>query len=141
MKLKFIFTVLVVALFSIAGYSQCQTFSRQKCYPKLKPYIANDQLYSTTMLNDTKIEVPMTFYYGDEYRMVICAEEQLGKIELNLKDMNNNVIYTTKSYGTIMWDFNVDVTQDLTIEIKTQEGSKEETLDKSGCVTILVGFK
>lgn len=141
MKIKFLLTLFFAGVIAVAGYSQCQTFARQKCYPKLKPYISNDQIHTSTMLNGDKIEVPMTFYYGDEYRLIICAEDVLGKIELNLKDLNDNIIYTTKSYGTIMWDFNVDVTQDLTIEITTPEAPKEESLDKSGCVTVLVGFK
>ena len=40
-----------------------------------------------------------------------------------------------------MWDFNLESTQDLTLEVVTPPSSDKEALDKSGCVSILLGFK
>ena len=109
--------------------------------PKLKPYLNTQQLCNTVLLSGDKTQLSSTFYYGDEYRLLICAEEALGKIQLNIRDAQNNIIFTTKGYGVIMWDFSVESTQDLTLEIVTPPISAKETLDKSGCVSILLGFK
>ena len=92
------------------------------------------------LLNGDKTQLSSTFYYGDEYRLLISADDKLGKIQLNVKDLDGNVVYTTKAYGTIMWDFNVESTQDLTLEVITPQATGEAE-DKSGCVSIVIGFK
>lgn len=122
------------------SYGQCNGFAK-KSISKLKPYLNTQQVFSTVLLNGDKTQLASTFYYGDEYRLLISAEEQLGKIQLNIKDSEGNVIFTTKGYGSIMWDFNVESTQDLTLEVITPPAPAKETVDKSGCVSIVVGFK
>ena len=133
--------ILLVLAFNAGGFAQCNSFAKNKCMPKLKPYLNTQQLCNTVLLSGDKTQLSSTFYYGDEYRLLICAEEALGKIQLNIRDAQNNIIFTTKGYGVIMWDFSVESTQDLTLEIVTPPISAKETLDKSGCVSILLGFK
>lgn len=140
-KIKQILLVVAVTVVSQTAFSQCGAFSKNKCLPKLKPYIPTEQMHTTTMLTGERISVRMTFYYGDDNRILICADEALGKIQLNLKNSSNKVVFTTKSYGTIQWDFNVENTQDMTLEIITSDAPAGETFDKSGCVTVYVGFR
>ena len=137
---KIIFFCSVVFLGETSGFSQCNIFTKTKCVPKLKPYLNTEQLYSTTLLNGDKCSLPMTFYYGCEYRIIVCAQEALGKIKFNLKDGNNKTVFTTSAYGVIMWDFNVENTQDLVIEVFTSDNTTDQ-LDRSGCTSIIVGFK
>lgn len=132
-------TLLVLA-FNTAAFGQCNLFAKSKCFPKLKPYLNTQQLCNTVLLNGDKTQLTSTFYYGDEYRLIVCAQEALGKIQLNIRDAQNNIIFTTKGYGMIMWDFNVESTQDLTLEVVTPPASGDG-LDKSGCVSIIMGFK
>ncbi len=139
-KIKLVLFAFAIIAFSQAGLSQCAGFSKNKCLPKLKPYIPTEQTYSTTMLNGENINVRMTFYYGDDNRVLICADDALGKIQLNLRNSSNKIVFTTKSYGTIQWDFNVENTQDMTLEIITSDNTTEG-LDKAGCVTVYVGFR
>ncbi|MGQ0827408.1 MAG: hypothetical protein ACT4ON_03320 [Bacteroidota bacterium] len=134
-------TILLVLIFNTAVFGQCNLFTKTKCLPKLKPYLNTQQLTNTILLSGDKTQLTSTFYYGDEYRLLICAQEQLGKIQLNIRDAQNNIIFTTKGYGVIMWDFNVESTQDLTLEVITPPLAANETIDKSGCVSILMGFK
>jgi hypothetical protein len=134
-------TILLVLAFNTAALGQCNLFTKTKCLPKLKPYLNTQQLCNTVLLSGDKTQLTSTFYYGDEYRLLVCAQEVLGKIQLNIRDAQNNIIFTTKGYGTIMWDFNVESTQDLTLEVVTPPAAANETLDKSGCVSILLGFK
>ena len=137
---KIFFSCIAIFAISTISFSQCNIYAKTKCLPKLKPYLNTEQLYTTTLLNGDKATLPMTFYYGIEYRIIICAQEALGKIKFNLKDGNNNIVFTTSAYSTIMWDFNVANTQDLTIEVITADNTTDQ-LDKSGCASIIVGFK
>ena len=142
MTTKNIFKIILLVLaFNTAAIGQCNLFTKTKCLPKLKPYLNTQQLCNTVLLSGDKTQLTSTFYYGDEYRLIVCAQEQLGKIQLNIRDAQNNVIFTTKGYGMIMWDFNVESTQDLTLEVITPPAAANETLDKSGCVSIIMGFK
>lgn len=139
--MKNIFRILLLVLiFNTSGFAQCNGFAK-KSLSKLKPYLNTQQVFSTTLLNGDKTQLSSTFYYGDEYRLLISAQDQLGKIQLNVKDVNGNVVYTTKAYGSIMWDFNVESTQDLTLEVITPPAPANQALDKSGCVAIIIGFK
>jgi hypothetical protein len=136
---KILGILLVVLAANTAGYSQCNGFAK-KSISKLKPYLNTQQVFSTVLLNGDKTQLNQTFYYGDEYRLLISADEKLGKIQLNIKDASGNVVFTTKAYGTIMWDFNVESTQDLSLEVITPPAPANQE-DKSGCVSIVVGFK
>lgn len=142
MKIKKLFPIILSLLVfggSISTFSQCQQYAKAKCMPQLKPYISSGQLYSTTLLANDKTELTMTFYSGQNYRVAVCAEKALGQTTFKLKDADNNVFFTNKGYGNF-WDFNVQSTQELTIEVNTPSGDANATLDKSGCVAILVGF-
>jgi hypothetical protein len=132
--------LLLVLIYSTSSFGQCNGFAK-KSVSKLKPYLNTQQVFSTVLLNGDKTQLSSTFYYGDEYRLLISAQDQLGKIQLNIKDANGNIVFTTKAYGTIMWDFNVESTQDLTLEVITPPAPASQTEDKGGCVSIIIGFK
>ena len=139
--MKHIFRILLLVLaFNTASFGQCNGFAK-KSISKLKPYLNTQHVFSTVLLNGDKTQLSSTFYYGDEYRLLISAQDQLGKIQLNIKDIDGNVIFTTKAYGTIMWDFNVESTQDLTLEVITPPAPATQAEDKGGCVSIVIGFK
>jgi hypothetical protein len=139
--MKNIFRIIIlVFVFNNASYGQCNMFAK-KSIGKLKPYLNTQQVFSTVLLSDDKTQLTSTFYYGDEYRLLISSAEQLGKIQLNIKDADGNIVFTTKGYGNIMWDFDVQTTQDLTLEIITPPASASQTEDKSGCIAIIIGFK
>ena len=142
MTTKNIFKIaLLVLAFNTASFGQCNLFTRSKCLPKLKPFLNTQQLCSTVLLSGDKTQLSSTFYYGDEYRLLVCAQEALGTIQLNIRDEQNKIIFSTKGNGVIMWDFNVESTQELTLEVVTPPISANETVEKSGCVSILMGFK
>ncbi len=142
--IKTVFKLLILVLvFNTHSNAQCGSFTKNKCLPKLKPFLNTQELANTVLLNGDKTQLTATFYYGDEYRLLICAQESLGKIKLNIKDTNDKIIFSTSAYGTIMWDFNLESTQDLTLEVisapvdDTQPGG----VYSSGCVSIMMGFK
>lgn len=130
--------VLLTLQFPFTAFSQCSNFVKNKCTPKLKPYLFTGQAHNTTLLSEDRTELTMTFYSGQNYRIMVCTEASLGKVQFKLKDANNNIFFTNKGYGNF-WDFNVQTTQELTIEVITPPSDKD--IDESGCVSILVGFK
>ena len=143
MKIKNIVKLFfIVAIISIPawGMAQCSGFAKNKCLPKLSPYINSGQMYNTTLLAGDRTELSMTFYAGQNYRILVCAQKELGEVLFKLKDGNNNIFFSNKGYGKL-WDFNVQTTSELIIEVTTPPSAPDVTLDNSGCVAILVGFK
>ena len=143
MKIKnflklFLFVLIVNA--PISAMAQCAGFAKNKCLPKLVPYVNSGQMYNTTLLAGDHTELSMTFYAGQNYRILVCAQQDLGEVQFKLKDGNNNVLFNNKGYGNF-WDFKVQTTQELIIEAITPPSAPDVSLDNSGCVAILVGFK
>ena len=142
MKIKNLFKLALVTLvicLPITGIAQCKSFGK-KCSATISPYFNSGQMFNSTLLSEDYAKLSMTFYKGQNYRIMVCSEEDLGKIRFNLKDARNNLVFSNKGYGNF-WDFNVQTTQELTVEVITPPAHAEDNLDKSGCVTILVGFK
>ncbi len=140
--MKNIFKILILVLaVNTYSYGQCDFFSKRSSLGRLKPYMNIQQSFNTVLLNDDKTQIKGTFYFGEDYRLLVTAEEQLGKIQLNIKDKDDKILFTTKGYGTIMWDFNLENMQDLTLEIITPPAPATQKMDKSGCVSVIIGFK
>ena len=142
MKIKITFFLILITLITslpLAGFTQCNAFGK-KCSGKLSPYFNSGQMFNSTLLSQDHAKLSMTFYKGQNYRVLVCSEEDLGEVKFNLIDASNNIIFTNKGYGNF-WDFNVEATQELIVEVITPPAYAKDNLDKSGCVTILVGFK
>lgn len=121
--------------------AQCKTFTKNECKPKLSPYIYNGQLNSAVLNEGDFAELMLTFYSNQEYRIVVCAAEELGPVNFRLLDMTGNEIFSNKDHSMIdFWDFATNSTQQLRVEVSVPESTKKGELYKSGCVSILVGF-
>lgn len=121
--------------------AQCKTFTKNECKPKLNPYIYNGQLNSAVLNEGDIAELMLTFYSNQDYRIVVCAAEELGEVQFRLKDATGQELFTNKDHDMIdFWDFHTKSTQQLTVEVSVPETTKEGELYKSGCVSILVGF-
>jgi hypothetical protein len=138
--------VLLATAFSlaIAGdvAAQCsKTWVRKKCVPKIAPFIHNGQMNTLTLKEGGKMETTLTFYSGQDYRILICAEETLENVSFVVSDVNGKIIFNSKEHNnTDVWDFKVKTTTDLKVEVNI---GKNETGNGSmtGCVSVLVGFK
>ena len=138
--------ILLATVFSlaIAGdiIAQCsKTWVRKKCVPKISPFIHNGQMNTVTLKEGGKTETTLTFYSGQDYRILVCAEETLENVSFVVSDMNGKVIFDSKEHNnTDVWDFKVKTTTDLKVEVnvgKNETGNGAAT----GCVSVLVGFK
>ncbi len=135
-----LFTSITIGLQSQAN-AQCKTFTKDQCKPLLKPYIYNGQLNSAVLNEGDFAELMLTFYSNQEYRIVVCAADELGDVVFRLLDTEGNEIFTNEDHDMINhWDFTTNSTQQLVVEVSVPEKAEGKELHKSGCVSILVGF-
>jgi hypothetical protein len=139
-NLKGILIFLIMAAPVVAS-AQCTTFLKTKCNPVLRPYISSGKAFNSTLLSEDRARLVMTFYQDMEYRIVLCSQKNLGDVVIRVKDGKNKVLFTGKSSEASFWDIKMDNTQVVTLEVITPPIETKDNLDKSGCVSLLVGFK
>lgn len=126
----------------IALMGQCKSFSKKQCIPSLLPYNHNGQLNNITLMPGEKAELLMTFYTGQDYRLMVCGHPILGDITFKVSDKDKKEIYNNKSgEPSSIWDFKVASTQQLILEVEVPESDSKTKMMESGCVSVLVGFK
>ncbi|MCX6312677.1 MAG: hypothetical protein NT084_13710 [Bacteroidetes bacterium] len=138
--------LLFAALISVAIMgdiaAQCsKTWVKKQCIPKIAPFIHNGQMNTTPLKEGGKMETTLTFYSGQDYRILICAEETLENISFVVSDLNGAIIFDSKEHNnTDVWDFKVKTTTDLKVAVSVgrNEGGNGTA---TGCVSVLVGFK
>lgn len=138
--------IVLSAIFTLAltsdVVSQCsKTWVRKKCVPKVSPFIHNGQMNSTLLKEGEKMESIMTFYSGQDYRILVCAEETLENVSFIVSDMTGKVLFDSKANdNTDFWDFKVKTTTEMKVEVFAGTNDSDDGT-MSGCVSILVGFK
>lgn len=141
-KVYFIVATLILIIASTQANAQCKSFAKSKCLPNLAPYIHNGQMNGATMMAGEKAELQMSFYAGQDYRLMVCAQPILGDVTFRLLDKNKKVVFNSKDHKNVLfWDFNVASTQQMILEIDIPESTAKHGMVPSGCVNILVGFK
>lgn len=140
MKKSLFFLALI--LFNYTGFSQCKNFTKKFCVSQIKPYTYNGQLNMAVLNKGDVAELFLTFYQGQDYRIFVCSQDILGNVEFRLMDSQRNLIFTNKDHDYIKyWDFHANATQQLIVQVIVPPASSNETINPSGCVSILVGFK
>lgn len=133
-------TLIIALLLPLAASAQCRAFTKKNCRPALNPYIHNGQMNSAVLFPGDKADIMLTFYSGQKYRLLVCGEEQLGKVTFRVLDIDRNEIYNSAGKDKIEFDFKVASTQQLIVEVNVPESSTTHDMDYQGCVSILVGF-
>ena len=145
MKRKYHFKLVIVALtifLPLAVFSQCKVIAKKQCMPKIAPYTHNGQINSTALVAGQTAELQMTFNSGMEYRILVCAQEVLGKARFKLIDVDKNTVFDSQEAKfPEYWDFKVGTTQQFTLEVNVPESNSPNAMVQSGCVSVLVGFK
>jgi hypothetical protein len=140
-KTNFLVAVFCAAIV-IDVTAQCnKKWWEKKCVPKVAPFIHNGQMNSTQLREGEKMYSTLTFYSGQDYRILICSEEGLENVTFVVSDMNGMIVFDSKQHNnTDLWDFKVKTTTDLKVEV---DAGKNDSGDGKaiGCVSILVGFK
>lgn len=139
LKLLLLFLVLNAP---VLLFGQCKSFSKKNCIPSLLPYNHNGQLNNITLMPGESAELLMTFYSGQDYRLMVCGHPILGEINFKVSDKDKKEIYNSKNAkSSSIWDFKVASTQQLILEIEVPESESKTKIMEIGCVSVLVGFK
>lgn len=111
--------------------------------PGLMPYINNGQMNNINLFHGESAQLQLTFFTGQDYRILVCNQDILGAgVYFEVKDEEGSLLYDSKSAEEKMWDFRVEVTSNLFIEVFVpgDEESHNE-LAHQGCIAVVVGFK
>jgi hypothetical protein len=138
-NLSLLFLLSVLIPFGING--QCRGFTKKTGRPLVEPYIHNGQMNSAVLFPGDSAEIMLTFYSEQQYRLVICTEEQLGDVSYQVSDIERNLIFDSKNSDSKVFDFKVESTQQLVISVAVPESENTHDLKYQGCVAVLVGFK
>ena len=140
--LKALVAISIVAFSISAANAQCSTFLKKKCMPKIQPFTLNGQVNTSTLSSGQKTSLNLTFYSGQDYRIVVCGQPQLGDLSFKVMDMNKKVVFDSqKNDSPDFWDFKVKNTQQFIVEVQVPESESTSSVLPSGCVSIMVGFK
>lgn len=133
--------ILALLLVPFGANAQCKSFTKKQCRPSVDPYIHNGQMNSAVLYPDDKADIMLTFYSGQEYRLVVCSEEQLGDVTFKVTDIDKKVIYDSEGKDSNVFDFKVTSTRQLIVTVVVPESENTHDLDYNGCVSVLVGFQ
>lgn len=133
--------ILLSLLIPIGMNGQCRGFTKKTCRPQIEPYIHNGQMNSAVLFPGDSADIMLTFYSGQQYRLVICAEEQLGEVTYKVSDIDRNVVFDSEKSDGAAFDFKVESTQQLVVSVNVPDSENTHDIDFQGCVAILVGFK
>jgi hypothetical protein len=125
-----------------ASFSQCNVFVKKKCMPKIQPFTNNGQMNTSMVEAGQSTRLDLTCYSGQDYRILVCAQEILGEVTFKVFDATRKVIFESKDHdNTDFWDFKSRSTQQLTVEVNVPKSDNPSSVPPSGCVSVMVGFK
>lgn len=143
MKFRHILFLALVAFLGMAqeADAQCKSYVKRNCRPGLTPYLHNGQVNNAILVPGDKAELLLTFFAGQEYRLMICSMPVLGAVSFRVLDSDRNPIYESKKNPSQNYfDFKVASTQQLIVEINVPEAKTNNDIVPEGCVSVLIGF-
>jgi hypothetical protein len=128
---------------SFGASAQCRAVAKKQCFPQLLPYIQNGQFNSVRLSPGETAELQVTFYAGQNYRLMVCAEGVLGDVNFKVMDADKQELYNSKKAkdDKKQWDFNVTSTQQFFVFVEVPPSDSPTKFIPEGCVSVLVGFK
>jgi hypothetical protein len=130
------------AFLVVAGdvQAQCRSFAKNKCVPALAPYKFNESFNSAQLAPGEEAEVNLTFYSGQDYRVMVCAHPILGEVNWKLVDNNNKIVFESLAdEPKPNFDLKVATTMQMKLVVWVPTQAKSEMVHV-GCVAIMVGF-
>ena len=140
LKISFLFAF--VGLFSLSSSAQCKSFTKRKCVPQLAPYKFNESFNAATLAPGEEAEVNLTFYSGQEYRIVVCSQSIIGDVNWQVVDGANSVLFESLAdEPQSSFDLKVLDTQQLKVKVSVPDQKTANEMVHEGCVAILIGFQ
>jgi hypothetical protein len=138
--LKYILPLLL--LMPLLSEAQCRAFTKNRVLPLLNGFVQNDNFNSAMLVPGDEAELLMTFYGNKEYRLIVMAHPILGDVEFEVRDTNDQLIYTNKDNdkNKTTFDFKMSNTQQLIVRVRVPE-AQNAISPHEGCVTVMSGSK
>jgi hypothetical protein len=141
-QLRILFALTAIAVATSASYAQCRSFAKNKCLSSLLPYTFNETFNAAQLAPGEEAEVDLTFYSGQEYRLMVCSHPILGQVNWKLLDATGQTLFeSTPEQPKELFDFKVTNTQQLKVHIDVPSKTGTNDMLQVGCVGILVGYK
>ncbi|MEX1132276.1 MAG: hypothetical protein WEC15_03555 [Flavobacteriales bacterium] len=129
-------------LMASAAQAQCRSFAKNKCVPELAPYKFNESFNGAQLAPGEEAEVNLTFFSGQEYRVLVCAHPILGEVNWKLVDSNNKMIFESLAdQPKKNFDFKAASTTQMKVVIWVPPMKGKTDMVHVGCVAIMLGFK
>ena len=136
---------LIILLIVSANVSQaqCKGWVKRKCLPGITEagFKFSGQMNTAVLVEGEKADMSLTFNSGKTYRLMVCAQEILGDVTFKIMDKDRTLIYDSADKEENYFDFNVESTQQLIIEIIIPETQSTHGMGHHGCVSIIQGYK
>lgn len=124
-------------LFAGSASAQCDSIAKLCAEHVSADYISDGQAYRALLNGDQVAEFQATFYGGSTYRIAACSGFTDGNLIFDIFDENHNRLFTSTDHkNTPYWDFEFASTVNCTIEARLNTYNV-----KSGCATLIIGFK
>ncbi|MCW5899966.1 MAG: hypothetical protein KIT10_11925 [Flavobacteriales bacterium] len=131
----------MLLLLAGAAQAQCRSFAKNKCVPDLAPYKFNESFNGAQLAPGEEAEVNLTFYSGQEYRVMVCVHPILGEVNWKLVDTNNKTVFESLAdEPKKSFDFKVASTTQMRVVVWVPTRGSSDMVHV-GCVAILTGFK
>lgn len=142
-QLTTIVAVLFLLTLPAVSHAQCRSFAKNKCMPLMAPYKFNETFNAAQLAPGEEAQVDLTFYSGQEYRLLVCTHSILGTVNWQLRDASGKSLFESNAEAPKeQFDFKVATTQKLTVHLAVPEANKGgNNMLTVGCVSILVGYK
>lgn len=109
--------------------------------PELLPYIHNGQMNTVNLAPGESVSTKASFYSGQDYRILVCSHKILENVYFEVRNSDDELVYTSKDSKKEFWNFNVATTQELTINVFVPKNDSPSGMPQAGCVAVLMGFK
>lgn len=136
--LKIVLASLIMGLAYVGNASaQCDSIAKVCAENVTADYISDGQSYRALLNGEQVAEFRATFYGGSTYRIAGCSGFTEGNLIFEIYDEDHNQLFASNEYkNTPYWDFEFASTINCTIEARLNTYNV-----KSGCATMVIGFK
>ena len=138
---KITILTLSLLLLPFMADAQCKSWTKRKCSPSVAPYKFNETFNSAQLAPGDEAEVNLTFFSGQEYRVVVCAQPQVSPVNWKLKSGSQILFESLADDPKENFDFKMESTEQLQLVIWVPDQESSTGIVNMGCVSILVGFK
>ena len=130
-------------LFAWDASAQCKVFAKKRCVPELGDYKFNESFNAAKLFPGEDAEVSLTFFSGQNYRIVVCNQDIIGDINWQVLDGANRILFESFAGEDSKSSFDLKVldTQQLKVKVWVPDMKTANEMAPQGCVAILVGFK